>query len=366
MEKLAVNVYDVNGVYTFYRGDKMLGEKLFLYQEIKVNIMWLIVIAIIFAILCFVTMMIYKKRIKKAHAKELQQITEKAEATRLAAEKAEHAKTDFLFQMSHDIRTPMNAIIGFTKFAKEVEDLETIKNEYIPKIETASNQLLMLINDVLEMSRIESGKMKFTRGDYDVISMLESVITVMEMQAEEKGLTVELNTNVKERYVYCDENHLNRVLMNLMSNAVKFTPSGGKITVSVEQKPDENLECASYEIKIADTGIGMSEEFIGKVFEPFERERTSTVSRMQGTGLGMAIVKSIVDAADDTITVESKLGEGTTFTLNAQFLLSKNTEERERDRINKIKPASSPHELKEYFSGKRNVLYNTLLEIYQS
>ncbi len=327
-----------------------------LWEAIKDN-MWIVAEITLVVILLFVVLVVvYRLKIEADHVKELQEARDRAEEARAEAERARHAKTDFLSQMSHDIRTPMNAIVGFTNFAKETDDIEVIKKEYIPKIETASNQLLLLINDVLEMSRIESGKMEFVRTDNDVIAMIKSVVTVMGLQAEEKGITIEFNAHVKDRCVHCDENHLNRVMMNLMSNAVKFTPSGGKVTMSVEQQPDDTPGCASYEIKVEDTGIGMSPEFIEKVFEPFERERTSTVSRMQGTGLGMAIVKSIVEAADDTITVESTLGKGTTFTLRAQFLLAKEEHRLANERADNTKKSFSLQEMKEYFTGKRILL----------
>ncbi len=327
-----------------------------LRKALKDNIHIVIIIIIITILIVVVIFGIYRLKLEVAHIKTLQDAKDRAEEARIEAEKARHAKTDFLTQMSHDIRTPMNAIIGFTNFAKEIDDINIIKNDYIPKIEAASNQLIMLINDVLEMSRIESGKMKFTRGDHDVIAMMESVITVIGIQAEEKGIAIDFNADVKDRCVYCDENHLNRVLVNLMSNAVKFTPSGGKITLTVKQEEDNTPNCASYEIKVSDTGIGIAPDFIDKVFEPFERERTSTVSRMQGTGLGLAIVKRIVDAADDTITVESTLGKGTTFTLHAQFLLADPNCKISNQHIGKLKTIQSLQEIKEYFKGKRVLL----------
>ncbi len=231
------------------------------------------------------------------------------------AEQARKAKTDFLFQMSHDIRTPMNAIIGFANFIKSTDDLDTIHNDYIVKLETAGQQLLMLINDALEMSRIESGKLVFHHQVQDIRSIITNVLAVMQMQAEEKNITLRADFSVEHTMVNCDQNHMNRVIMNLVSNAVKFTPAGGSVTVSMHEKPGAPEGFTAFELKVADTGIGMSPEFLKKVFEPFEREQTSTVSGMQGTGLGLSIVKRIVEAAGDSITVESRQGKGTVFTI---------------------------------------------------
>ncbi len=232
------------------------------------------------------------------------------------AEQAQKAKTDFLFQMSHDIRTPMNAIIGFTNFIRSSDDLYVIHNEYVPKLKTAGEQLLMLINDALEMSRIESGKLVFRRDTQDIRMIIANVMTLMQTQAEEKGLEMVTDIAVEDPIVYCDQNHLNRVIMNLVSNAVKFTPSGGRITVSLRQKVCAEEGHTRFELKIADTGIGMSPEFLEKVFEPFEREQSSTASGVQGTGLGLAIVKRIVDTANDHISVKSEQGKGTVFTID--------------------------------------------------
>ncbi len=241
------------------------------------------------------------------------------EEAKQLAEASSHAKTDFLSQMSHDIRTPMNAIIGFTNLAKQADDLETVMQEFIPKIEIASNQLLMIINDVLEMNSIESGKIEFHRVPCDILALTDDFMTVMQLQAEKAELKLVSDIKVSNRYISCDASRFNRVFMNLMSNAVKFTPAGGTVTISVEQQGQEKGGYASYLFKVADTGIGMSPEFVNNVFEPFERERTSTVSRVEGTGLGMAIVKSIVDATNGSITVDSVPGEGTTFTIQMKF-----------------------------------------------
>ncbi len=273
-------------------------------------------------------------------------------AERDSAEQARKAKTDFLFQMSHDIRTPMNAIIGYTNFIKSSDDLFTIHNDYIIKLETAGQQLLMLINDALEMSRIESGKLVFRNEPHDIQTVIANVISVIKIQAEEKGLNLTTDFHVNNPFVYCDQNHMSRIIMNLLSNAVKFTPSGGNVTVSLHEQPDAPEGHTAFVLRIADTGIGMSPEFLTKVFEPFEREQTSTVNGMQGTGLGLAIVKRIIDASGNTISVESKQGEGTVFTLNLNFP----TAEKSEIIVTKTIEDTPVEQMADYFKGKRILL----------
>ncbi len=276
------------------------------------------------------------------------------EAERDKAEQAQKAKTDFLFQMSHDIRTPMNAIIGFANFIKSSDDLYTIHNDYVRKLETASGQLLMLINDALEMSRIESGKLVFYREIQDLRATVTNVMAVMQIQAEEKGIALVSDISVNHPIVNCDQNHMSRVIMNLLSNAVKFTPPGGNVTVSLYEQPDAPDGYTAFELKVADTGIGMSPEFLEKVFEPFEREQTSTVSGMQGTGLGLSIVKRIVDTAGDSISVTSKQGEGTVFTLNLTLQRRELSDLQEYE--NKDNDLPHMEQMAIYFKGKRILL----------
>ncbi len=279
------------------------------------------------------------------------------EAKRLA-EESSHAKTDFLSQMSHDIRTPMNAIIGFANLAKDAKTLEEIHREFLPKIEIASNQLLMIINDVLEMNSIEKGKIVFHRMPLDIVALGRNLITVMEIQTKEKGIRIISDFKVTEPWVYCDENRFNRVMMNLLSNAVKFTPEGGEIRIRIEQKGEVQEGHCLYVLEVSDNGIGMAPEFLPRVFEPFERERTSTVSRVEGTGLGMSIVKSVVEAAGGRIAVNSAPQEGTTFTIEMDLAL---VEPKVQKQIEKVLSQNEEQEisievLKEYFAGKRVLL----------
>ncbi len=280
------------------------------------------------------------------------------EEAKLLAEASSHAKTDFLSQMSHDIRTPMNAVIGFTNLAKEADSLIEIKEDYIPKIETASNQLLMIINDVLEMNSIEKGKIVFNRIPSNITELVKDMMKVMELQAEEKGVQIVSDVDIKDKYIYCDESRFNRVFMNLFSNAIKFTPAGGTVTIVAKQLPESDSKYGFYEFKVADTGIGMDPEFAPRVFEPFERERTSTVSKVEGTGLGMAIVKSVIDAAGGTISVESELDKGTTFTIKIKLALV-DKDSLDDTKANKSVNTSrklSNEELEKYFQGKRVLL----------
>ncbi len=270
------------------------------------------------------------------------------------AEEARKAKTDFLFQMSHDIRTPMNAILGFTNFIRSSDDLYTIHNDYAPKLATAGNQLLMLINDALEMSRIESGKLVFHREVQDIRSIITNVMAVMMIQAEEKGVELTADISVEHPFVNCDQNHLNRVILNLLSNAVKFTPADGRVKVSLHEQAESPEGRTAFVLKIADTGIGMSPEFLEKVFDPFEREQTSTVSGMPGTGLGLAIVKRIVDTAGDRISVESKQGEGTVFTLHLSLYRAEQSQVQDAARASAEFPPKD--QMAGYFKGKRILL----------
>ena len=238
------------------------------------------------------------------------------------AENAERAKTMFLSNMSHDIRTPMNAIIGYTTLAAaNIDNTERVK-DYLSKTLSSSNHLLSLINDVLDMSRIESGKIFLEESECSLPELFRDLRNILLNQMQAKQLDFYIDTiDVLDEDVYCDKLHLNQVLLNLLSNAMKFTPAGGSVSLVFKQKHGAPEGYAAYEIKVKDTGMGMSPEFVERVFEPFERERNSTISGIQGTGLGMAISKNIVDMMGGTIEVKSEQGKGTEFTLNLQFRL---------------------------------------------
>ena len=242
-----------------------------------------------------------------------------SEAVR-AAENANRAKSTFLSNMSHDIRTPMNAIIGFTTLAvSNIDDKKRVR-DYLGKILSSSNHLLSLINDILDMSRIESGKIHLEETEVSLSDVLHDLKTIISGQIHAKQLELYMDAmDVTNEDVYCDKTRLNQVLLNLLSNAVKFTPAGGTVSVRIRQYPGTVKGSELYEIRVKDNGIGMSQEFVQKIFSPFERERTSTVSRIQGTGLGMAITKNIVNMMGGTIEVLTEQGKGTEFIVRLPF-----------------------------------------------
>ena len=238
------------------------------------------------------------------------------------AENAERAKTMFLSNMSHDIRTPMNAIIGYTTLATANIDNKERIQDYLSKILSSSNHLLSLINDVLDMSRIESGRVFIEESECSLPDILKDLRNILQSQMKSKQLNFFMDTvDVIDEDIWCDKLHLNQVLINLLSNAIKFTPVGGTVSLSIKQLPSAPDGYASYDIRVKDTGIGMSKEFAEHVFEPFEREKTSTVSGIQGTGLGMAIAKNIIDMMGGTITVQTEQGKGTEYIITIQFRL---------------------------------------------
>ena len=258
---------------------------------------------------------IYKLELEKKN-EDLTQAVNTAEA-------ANRSKRAFLFNMSHDIRTPMNAIIGFTNLAEQNINDKGKVSDYLNKIMMSSRHLLSLINDILDMSRIESGKVTIEAVPVNVIDQMQLVKNVVHSDIGDKNLTyVEKTVDVEDPYVYADSLHVNRVLINILANAVKFTPEGGTITFTLQERKSDRDGYAYYDFIIEDTGIGMSQEFIGHIFEQFAREKTSTVSHTQGTGLGMSITKSLVDLMGGDIKVQSQLGKGSVFTVTLEFMLT--------------------------------------------
>ena len=274
-----------------------------------------------------------------------------SEAVR-AAETANRAKSTFLSNMSHDIRTPMNAIIGFTTLAvSNIDDKKRVR-DYLGKILSSSNHLLSLINDILDMSRIESGKIHLEETEVNLSDVLHDLKTIISGQIHAKQLDLYMDVmDVTDEDVYCDKTRLNQVLLNLLSNAVKFTPAGGTVSVRLKQFPGTVKGSEMYEIRVKDNGIGMSPEFVKKIFSPFERERTSTVSRTQGTGLGMAITKNIVDMMGGTIDVQTEQGKGTEFIVCLPFRIQSEKHHTEKIAEDTILPAAGSD-----FRGKRILL----------
>lgn len=236
------------------------------------------------------------------------------------AQHANHSKTAFLNNMSHDIRTPMNAIIGFTSLAATHIDNGEIVHNYLDKIMTSSKHLLSLINDVLDMSRIESGKVRINEEETSLPEIMHDLKTIVQADVKAKQFEFYIDTlDITNETIICDKLRLNQVLLNILSNAMKYTQPGGTVSVRIIQTESDPDGYASYQFRIKDSGIGMSEEFLKHLFEPFERERTATVSGIQGTGLGLAIAKNIIDMMNGTVEVESEVGKGTEFTISFRF-----------------------------------------------
>ena len=236
------------------------------------------------------------------------------------AQRANVAKTTFLNNMSHDIRTPMNAIIGFTSLGvSHIGNREQVKG-YLDKILTSSKHLLSLINDILDMSRIESGKVKIEENEVSLPEVMHDLKTIVQADVKSKQLSFHVDTlDVTNETIICDKLRLSQVLLNILSNAMKYTKPGGSVSVRIIQTSGASEDYASYEFRVKDTGIGMSKEFLAHLFEPFERERTATISGIQGTGLGLTITKNIVDMMHGAISVTSEEGKGSEFVVSFRF-----------------------------------------------
>ena len=250
------------------------------------------------------------------------------ERERIRAVEGSKAKSQFLFNMSHDIRTPMNAIMGFAHLGRQKGLSADEKDVYFEKIDHSGQQLLSIINDVLDMSRIENDKIELAPVPTNLIADFEDIQDLFSSQMQERGIDFSMDSSgVEDAWVLCDKNRLNRAMLNLLSNASKFTSEGGRVSVSIRENGKANGKGA-YEIRVRDSGIGMSREFTENLFKPFERERTSTVSGIQGTGLGMSITKSIIDLMGGSIDVFTELGKGTEFVIQVSFPIMDPPEEK--------------------------------------
>ena len=264
-----------------------------------------------------------KKEQEKKYQTQLEEQNRKLEIALQHEGAANRAKREFLFNMSHDIRTPMNAIIGFTSLAATHIDNREQVLDYLKKISTSSQHLLSLINDVLDMSRIESGKVKIEEKAVHLPDLVHDVRSIIQPNVAAKRLSLFIDTmDIEDEDIITDPLRLNQILLNILSNAVKFTPTGGMVSLRIVEKPTAPKGYADYEFHIRDNGIGISEEFRKHIFEQFSREETSTVSKTQGTGLGMSITKSLVDMMGGTITVESEPGKGSEFVVALRFPVS--------------------------------------------
>ncbi len=272
------------------------------------------------------SMIVYSERIMDVAKKEEEENRRVLQNALDMAEQANHAKTTFLNSMSHDIRTPMNAIIGFTALATAHIDDTALVKDYLRKIATSGDHLLSLINDILDMSRIESGSMKIEEAQVHLPTLLQEIKTIVQPDIEAKQMSFLIDTGeIKNEEILCDKLHFSQVMLNLLSNAVKYTPAAGKIEIHVRQKVSVRPDYACYEFHVKDNGIGMSEEFQKHVFESFTREQTQTVSGIQGSGLGMAITKNILDMMGGTISVHSEPNVGTAFIVTLQFKIAAET-----------------------------------------
>lgn len=263
------------------------------------------------------TAMVYLQRLRRRlqeeqYAQQIQHAAEEAQA-------ANRAKTQFLFNMSHNIRTPMNAIIGFADLLEKHLDDRALAESYLRKIRTSSDFLLSIINHVLEMARIESGTLTLSQDVVHIDSLAASLEAVFEPDVTRKKMKSIIETEVNHHYILCDETKVREIFLNVVSNSIKYTPDGGTVRVEIREEPQKTAERAAYTIRVSDNGIGISKEFLPHIFEEFAREKTSTLSKQNGTGLGLPIVKSLVERMGGTIGVESELGKGTKTTIHLSF-----------------------------------------------
>jgi len=265
-----------------------------------------------------------QKEKDEQHKQELQQALNLAEA-------ANRAKTSFLNNMSHDIRTPMNAILGFAQLMEKEKNNPAVISDYLKKMEGAGEYLLTIINNVLDMARIESGKMTMDENFMDLVQQADDAVFIFESDMKKKNLTFNVVNDVQHPYVLLDKTKVTEITTNLLSNAVKYTPEGGTITMEMHEQPCDKEGYGTYVMSISDTGIGISKEFQEHLFESFSRERNTTESKIIGTGLGMSIVKKLVDFLGGTITVESELGKGTKFIVTTSHIIVTDPEKYRND-----------------------------------
>ena len=296
-------------------------RKVTLSEFIKDNFFMVLLVSSIAVAVVLLTILKLLRKARKAEAaakkaaNDTQELNAKLQVAVENAESANRAKSTFLFNMSHDIRTPMNAIIGYADLAsRHLDDPAKLKN-YMENIQVCGQNLLMLLNNVLDLARIENDKTEMEYSVSDIEKDFRNCVAMFRNQADSKGQTLTVTTQLQYPYIYADIPHLTEICTNLVSNAVKYTGAGGTIRCDVTQKPGEKEGWCDTVVTVADNGIGMSQEFQKHIFEPFERERTSTVSKVEGSGIGMGIVKKLVGLMGGTVEVESRIGVGSTFTV---------------------------------------------------
>lgn len=282
-------------------------------------------IAVLATAICY--LMLHRKQREKLYTEEIRKSAEKAR-------KANEAKTRFLINMSHDIRTPMNAIVGFSGLLEKSIHDEKKSLDYIKKIRVSSDILLTIINQVLEMARIESGKITLSSESVNIREMVDAMNIVFESSLTKKSLEYQCSLNVVHDQILCDKTKMEEIILNVVSNSIKYTNPHGKITVSIDELDSEDEKNADYKVVVEDNGIGMSQDYLPHIFEEFSREHTSTETRVAGTGLGLPIVKSLVDRMGGTIEVESEEGKGTRFIMKFSFPVSSENQVREEEKQN--------------------------------
>ena len=314
----AMPVNMLTGALAMY---KSAARKVTLGEFIRDNFVMVLLVSSIFVAVILLAILKLLRKARKAEAaarkaaNDTQELNAKLQIAAENAESANRAKSTFLFNMSHDIRTPMNAIIGYADLASRHSDDPAKLKKYMEHIQVCGQNLLMLLNNVLDLARIENDKTEMEYSVSDVEKDFRNCIAMFRNQADSKGQTLTVTTQLQYPYIYADIPHLTEVCTNLVSNAVKYTGAGGTIRCGVTQKPGKKEGWCDTVVTVADNGIGMSQEFQKHIFEPFERERTSTVSKVEGSGIGMGIVKKLVGLMGGTVEVESKIGVGSTFTV---------------------------------------------------
>ena len=319
---------------------KSSARKVTLSEFIKDNFFMVLLVSSIFVAVILLAILKLLRKARKAEAaarkaaNDTQELNAKLQIAAENAESANRAKSTFLFNMSHDIRTPMNAIIGYADLASRHLDDPAKLEKYMENIQVCGQNLLMLLNNVLDLARIENDKTEMEYSVSDVEKDFRNCIAMFRNQADSKGQTLTVTTQLPYPYIYADIPHLTEVCTNLVSNAVKYTGAGGTIRCGVTQKPGEKEGWCDTVVTVADNGIGMSQEFQKHIFEPFERERTSTVSKVEGSGIGMGIVKKLVGLMGGTVEVESKIGVGSTFTVTIPCRIASEDEIQAKREIN--------------------------------
>ena len=319
---------------------KSAARKVTLGEFIRDNFFMVLLVSSIFVAVILLAILKLLQKARKAEAaarkaaNDTQELNAKLQIAAENAESANRAKSTFLFNMSHDIRTPMNAIIGYADLASRHSDDPVKLKKYMENIQVCGQNLLMLLNNVLDLARIENDKTEMEYSVSDVEKDFRNCIAMFHNQADSKGQTLTVTTQLPYPYIYVDIPHLTEVCTNLVSNAVKYTGAGGTIRCGVTQKPSEKEGWCDTVVTVADNGIGMSQEFQKHIFEPFERERTSTVSKVEGSGIGMGIVKKLVGLMGGTVEVESKIGVGSTFTVTIPCRIASEDEIQAKREIN--------------------------------